>query len=364
MSLGITRVNVVVAGGGTAGHIDPAMNLADEIMRRYPNARITALGTSRGLETTLVPARGYPLELIPAVPMPRKLNADALTLPMRLRKAITTTRNVFDRVDAQIVVGFGGYVAIPAYLAARGRVPFVVHEANAKPGLANRVGARFADAVAETVAGSLPGARHTGVPLRSAITTLDISAVREEAREYFGIDKNARVILIFGGSQGAQSINGTVAQCLASGAFDDVTVIHAVGMKNEFPAEPTQNYRPHAYLDRMDLAYAAADFVICRSGAMTVAEVSAVGLPACFVPFPIGNGEQSLNALPVVNAQGAVLVKDQDFNADFVRAVIMPIVHSPETLSRMGSRSKSVGRADASARLADLVEEVLAKAQS
>jgi UDP-N-acetylglucosamine--N-acetylmuramyl-(pentapeptide) pyrophosphoryl-undecaprenol N-acetylglucosamine transferase len=243
-------------------------------------------------------------------------------------------------------------------------VPFVVHEANAKPGLANRVGARFADAVAETVAGSLPGARHTGVPLRSAITTLDISAVREEAREYFGIDKNARVILIFGGSQGAQSINGTVAQCLASGAFDDVTVIHAVGMKNEFPTEPTQNYRPHAYLDRMDLAYAAADFVICRSGAMTVAEVSAVGLPACFVPFPIGNGEQSLNALPVVNAQGAVLVKDQDFNADFVRAVIMPIVHSPETLSRMGSRSKSVGRADASARLADLVEEVLAKAQS
>ena len=357
-------MNIVVAGGGTAGHIDPAMNLADEIMRRHPGARVTALGTSRGLETTLVPTRGYPLELIPAVPMPRRINADAFTLPVRLRDAIKTTRNVFERVDAQVVVGFGGYVAIPAYLAARGQVPFIVHEANAKPGLANRVGARFADAVAETVVGSLPHAHHTGVPLRSAITTLDRVAMRAQARDHFGISQDSRVVLIFGGSQGAQSINGTVAQCLAQGIFDDVTVIHAVGMKNEFPAEPTHNYRPHAYLDRMDLAYAAADFVISRSGAMTVAEISAVGLPACFVPFPIGNGEQSLNALPVVNAQGAVLVKDQDFNADYVRNVIMPIMHSPATLSTMGSQSKSVGRADAAARLADLVEQVLAKVQS
>lgn len=363
MSLGRTRLNVVVAGGGTAGHIDPAMNLADEILRRHPDARITALGTSRGLETTLVPGRGYPLELIPAVPMPRRVNVDAFTLPIRLRNAVRTTRSIFDRVDAQILVGFGGYVAIPAYLAARGQVPFIVHEANAKPGLANRIGARFADAVAETVLGSLPDARHTGVPLRSAITTLDRAAMRTQARDYFGISQDVRVVLVFGGSQGAQSINGTVAQCLDQGVFDDVTVIHAVGMKNEFPAEPTHNYRPYAYLDRMDLAYAASDFVISRSGAMTVAEISAVGLPACFVPFPIGNGEQSLNALPVVNANGAVLVRDQEFSADYVRNVIMPIMHSPETLSTMGSQSKSVGRADASARLADLVEEVLAKVQ-
>jgi UDP-N-acetylglucosamine--N-acetylmuramyl-(pentapeptide) pyrophosphoryl-undecaprenol N-acetylglucosamine transferase len=357
-------MNVVVAGGGTAGHIDPALNLADEIMRRHPNARITALGTSRGLETTLVPERGYPLELIPAVPMPRRINLDAVTLPRRLRQSIKATRDIFDRVDAQIVVGFGGYVAIPAYLAARGRVPFIVHEANAKPGLANRVGARFADAVAETVPGSLPNAKHTGVPLRSAITNLDRAAMRAQARDHFGLEQDARVILIFGGSQGAQSINGTVAQCLTSGVFDDVTVIHAVGMKNAFPAEPAHNYRPYAYLDRMDLAYAAADFVISRSGAMTVAEIAAVGLPACFVPFPIGNGEQSLNALPVVNAQGAVLVKDQDFNVDYVQNVVMPIMHSPQTLSTMGSQSKSVGRADASARMADLVEEVLARVQS
>lgn len=357
-------MNIVVAGGGTAGHIDPALNLADEIIRRHPDARVTALGTARGLETTLVPARGYPLELIPPVPMPRRLNADALTLPIRLRDSIKATRNILDRVGADVVIGFGGYVAIPAYLAARGRVPFIVHEANAKPGLANRVGARFADAVAETVAGSLPNAHHTGVPLRRSITELDRQAKRAEARNHFGISQEARVLLVFGGSQGARSINGTVTQCLDTGVFEDVTVLHAVGMKNEFPSEPTDHYRPYAYVDRMDLAYAAADFVISRSGAMTVAEISAVGLPACFVPFPIGNGEQSLNALPVVNAQGAVLVRDQEFTADYVANVVMPIMHSPDTLSTMGDQSKSVGRADAASRLADLVDQVLAKAQS
>ena len=171
-------MNIVVAGGGTAGHIDPALNLADELVRRHPNARITALGTSRGLETTLVPARGYPLELIPAVPMPRRLNADALTLPMRLRDSIKETRDILHRVDAQVVVGFGGYVSIPAYLAARGHVPFIVHEANAKPGLANRLGARFADAVAETVPSA---AVLKGLGVGAADATADAHGVRARA---------------------------------------------------------------------------------------------------------------------------------------------------------------------------------------
>ena len=357
-------MNIVVAGGGTAGHIDPAMNLADEIRRRHPDAKITALGTDRGLETKLVPARGYPLELIPAVPLPRRVGIDLFTTPMRLRRAIQFTRDIFERVDADIVVGFGGYVATPAYLAARGRIPFIVHEANARAGLANRIGARFADAVAETVSGSLPHASHTGVPLRSTIGHLDRAALRSEARDFFGVDQGARVILVFGGSQGARSINQTVAACLEAGTFGDATVIHAVGMNNEFPADSSINYRPYAYLDRMDLAYAAADFVICRSGAMTVAEISAVGLPACFVPFPIGNGEQSLNARPVVDAKGAILVADQNFNVAYVRDVIMPIVLSPEILASMSSQSKSVGRIDAAEELADLVEAVLAKVRS
>jgi len=203
---------VVVAGGGTAGHIEPALALADAVLRQRPDARVVALGTERGLEKTLVPARGYPLEMIPPVPMPRKPTLELLGLPMKVRQAIRETRDVLDRVGADVVVGFGGYVALPAYLAARGRVPIVVHEANARAGLANKVGAKLARRVAAAVQESgLPGAEVIGIPLRSSITGLDRAALRHEAREYFGLDQKAPTLLVFGGSQGARSINSAVA---------------------------------------------------------------------------------------------------------------------------------------------------------
>ena len=354
-------MNIVLAGGGTAGHIEPALNLADELIRRNPEINVIALGTSRGLEVSLIPARGYELALIPAIPLPRKINLDLLTLPFRFRQAIKAVRRILEINKADIVIGFGGYVSIPAYLAARGKVPFIVHEANARPGLANRVGAKFASAVAETVPGSLSGAVLTGLPLRESIKNLNREQQRTSAREHFGLPSEAKVLLVFGGSQGAQRINTTISECLKFEEFNDVVVLHAVGAKNDFPASPSVKYHPYAYIDRMDLAYAAADFTICRSGAMTVAEVSAVGLPACFVPFPIGNGEQSLNAKPVVNAGGALVVADENFTASFVTEIILPILNSPDALREMSVKSKSVGHVDAASQLADLVEDVLAR---
>src|SRR5699024_9485264 len=147
--------SVVLAGGGTAGHVEPAMAVADALTNLDPTVRVTALGTARGLETRLVPERGYRLELITPVPLPRTLNVDLARLPGRVRRAVRQTRAVLDDVDADVVVGFGGYVALPAYLAARGmrrrRVPVVIHEANARAGLANRVGARLARRVLSAV---------------------------------------------------------------------------------------------------------------------------------------------------------------------------------------------------------------------
>jgi UDP-N-acetylglucosamine--N-acetylmuramyl-(pentapeptide) pyrophosphoryl-undecaprenol N-acetylglucosamine transferase len=357
-------VNIVLAGGGTAGHIEPALNLADELKATDPTVNITVLGTSRGLEIELVPARGYKLELIPAVPMPRKLSGDLVTLPTRLRSAIKQTRDLLEKLEADVVIGFGGYVSIPAYLAARGEIPIVVHEANARAGLANRVGARFADAVAETVAGSLPRAQLIGIPLRKSIETLDRSEIRSEARNHFGVASDAICLLVFGGSQGSVKLNSVIEDCLKSNILSEIVVLHSVGLKNEFAQAESDTYLPLNYIDRMDLAYAAADFVIGRAGAMTVAELTAVGLPACFVPLPIGNGEQSLNATPVVEAGGAIMISDIEFNADYVREKILPIISNPTVLHEMSAHSLSLGHKDSAADLAKLVLSVARRAKS
>lgn len=356
-------LSVVLAGGGTAGHIEPALAVADALRRLDPAVRITALGTSRGLETRLVPERGYPLELITAVPLPRTLNTDLLRLPWRLRSAVRETRAVLNEVNADAVVGFGGYVSVPAYLAARGRTAVVVHEANARAGLANRIGARIATRVLAAVPDcGLRGAEVVGMPLRSSITGLDRTALRAQARAHFGFDDDARVLLVFGGSQGAASINRVVSGAAGALAAAGISVLHAHGPKNVLdlrtPAPGDPPYVAVPYLTRMDLAYVAADLAICRSGAMTVAEVSAVGLPAVYVPLPIGNGEQRLNALPVVDAGGGILVDDADLTPAFVAGEVVRLMNDRTRLETMTSAAAAVGHRDAARRVAEVVLEV------
>jgi UDP-N-acetylglucosamine--N-acetylmuramyl-(pentapeptide) pyrophosphoryl-undecaprenol N-acetylglucosamine transferase len=355
---------VVVAGGGTAGHIEPALALADAVMRARPDARVVALGTERGLEGKLVPARGYALEMIPPVPMPRKPTLDLLKLPLNVRGAIKQTRAVLNRVGADVVVGFGGYVALPAYLAARGRTPIVVHEANAKAGLANKVGARFAVRVAAAVPDSGLDAEVIGIPLRASITELNRPALRAQARQFFGLHPTAPTLLVFGGSQGARTINNAVASMASEFAMAGVGVLHAHGPKNtiavqQVPGAPP--YVPVPYLERMDLAYAAADVVLCRSGAMTVAEVSAVGLPAVFVPLPIGNGEQALNCLPVVNAGGALMIKDEELNPQKVKELVLPLLTNPQRVRAMSMATQGTGHRAAADVLARMVLDVVGK---
>ncbi|WP_457149203.1 undecaprenyldiphospho-muramoylpentapeptide beta-N-acetylglucosaminyltransferase [Mycobacterium sp. URHB0021] len=350
------------------------MAVADALSALEPGVRITALGTARGLETRLVPERGYHLELITPVPLPRKPSGDLFRLPLRVRRAVRQTRAVLDDVDADVVIGFGGYVALPAYLAARGgalrrrRVPVVIHEANASAGWANRVGARSARRVLSAVPD--PGLRRVevvGVPVRAAITSLDRMALRAQAREHFGFADDARVLLVFGGSQGAQSINRAVSAAAKDLAAAGVSVLHAHGPKNVLdlrePADGDPPYVAVGYLDRMDLAYAAADLAICRSGAMTVAEVTAVGLPAVYVPLPIGNGEQRLNALPVVNAGGGIVVDDADLSPGFVADAVAGLITDAPRLTAMTSAAALVGHRDAAQRVAEVALDIARSAR-
>jgi UDP-N-acetylglucosamine--N-acetylmuramyl-(pentapeptide) pyrophosphoryl-undecaprenol N-acetylglucosamine transferase len=361
-------LSVVLAGGGTGGHIEPMLALADAL-RRSPAAddglRITCLGTERGMETRLVPARGYDLRLIPPVPLPRKPTVDLLRVPGRVRRAVAETRALLDELDADVVVGFGGYVALPAYLAARrAGVPIVVHEQNALPGLANRIGARLAARVAVTTPGTpLHRGEHVGMPLRTAISSLDRPARRAEARTAFGLEADRPTLLVFGGSQGAATLNRAAVGAAGALGAAGVQVLHARGPKNTDVVAPghvagSAPYVVVDYLERMDLAYAAADLALCRSGAVTVAELSAVGLPGAFVPLPIGNGEQRRNALPVVEAGGGLLVEDADLTPAWIADHLVPLLTDPPALAGYARHAAAAGAPDADERLAGIVLDV------
>ncbi|GII67069.1 UDP-N-acetylglucosamine--N-acetylmuramyl-(pentapeptide) pyrophosphoryl-undecaprenol N-acetylglucosamine transferase [Sphaerisporangium krabiense] len=358
-------MRVVLAGGGTAGHIEPALALADALRRYDPSIGVTCLGTERGLETRLVPARGYELALVPAVPLPRAITPQLLTVPGRLAGAINTAAGILDRSQADVLVGFGGYVATPAYLGARRRgVPIVVHEANPRPGLANRLGARLTEHVFTGHPDAvLPRAQYVGIPLRREIAMLDRLSMGDKARSYFGLESDRPTLLVFGGSQGARAINEAALAAAPALRQAGVQVVHVVGPKNELIAEPPPGdpqYVVLPYIDRMDLAYAAADFVLCRSGALTCAELTAVGLPAAFVPLPHGNGEQSLNAAPIVQAGGGIMVDNADLTTEWILRNVLPILRDPERVVAMSAAAARMGRKDADEVLAGKVLGVVA----
>jgi UDP-N-acetylglucosamine--N-acetylmuramyl-(pentapeptide) pyrophosphoryl-undecaprenol N-acetylglucosamine transferase len=349
-------VSVVIAGGGSGGHIEPALALADALRQAEPATVITCLGTERGLETRLVPMRGYALALIPPVPLPRGLTAELTSVPGRLRAAVSTTAEILSAVHADVVAGFGGYVATPGYLAAyRARLPIVVHEANARPGLANRIGALLTRHVYTGQPGTrLLHARYVGIPIRRQIAGLDRLALADKARAHFGLQPDLPVLLVTGGSQGAASLNRAMFGAAASLRAAGVQVLHVVGPKNAdvtVPAGPVP-YVVLPYLDRMDLGYAAADFALCRAGAMTCAELTAIGLPAAYVPLPHGNGEQRLNAEPIEEAGGGLIIDDADLSAEWITATLLPILLDGELVAAMSQAAAATGNRAADTELA------------
>ena len=360
-----TPRSVLLAGGGTAGHVSPLLALADCLRRREPSTAVAALGTEQGLESRLVPERGYRLLTVPKVPLPRRPSADLVRLPGSLRAAVSAAERAIDEVGAEVVVGFGGYVSTPAYLAARRRrLPIVVHEQNARAGVANRLGARLTRFVATTFPSTrLPHARVVGMPLRHEIATLDRAAVREEALAHFGLRDTRPTLLVTGGSLGAQRLNGTFEARVAELSRAGVQVLHLTGAGKDFApvgAGADAPYRVVPYTDRMDLAYAAADLVVSRAGANTVCELTAVGLPAVYVPLPIGNGEQRFNAADVVAAGGGVIVDDAALTPGWVDSTLLPLVTDAARLDAMAAAAAGAGERGADELLADLVSEAVA----
>ena len=351
-------MRVLMAGGGTAGHTSPL--LATAAVLSAAGDEICCLGTPKGLEVTLIPQAGYRLELVPAVPMPRRPSADLVKLPKRLACTVRAALKVIDDFQPDVVVGYGGYVSVPAYLAARRRsIPIVVHEGNALAGVANKLGARLTKHVATSFPDTdLRHAEYVGLPIRRTIAELDREALRSEAREFFGLQPDLPTVVVTGGSQGARRLNLAMADAAPALADAGVQVLHAAGRIEEVTVEREPGDAPYVieeFIDRMDLAYAAGDLIVCRAGANTVTEVAAVGLPAVFVPLPIGNGEQALNAHPVVGAGGGVLIEDASFTASWVEHALIPMVKDRERLDFMASAASGIVHRDAAERLAHMI---------
>lgn len=353
----------LLAGGGTAGHVNPLLAVADGLRARDAADDVLVLGTREGLESRLVPLRGYELLTVAKVPFPRRPDRGAAAFPTRFLRAVAHVRRLIRARGVDVVIGFGGYAAAPAYIAARReRVPFVVHEANAKPGLANVLGARRAAAVGVAFAGTpLRGAREVGMPLRREIVDLDAAASRAEAAAHFGLDAARPTLLVFGGSLGALRLNTAFG-----GAWRDVLdagwqLLHVTGQGSDLPDPAVDGYAVVRYVDRMDLAFALADLVVSRSGAATVSEINALGIPAVYVPYAVGNGEQSLNAAAAVRAGAAILIADAELTPERVRDDIVPLLRNDARRAAMRAAAARTGIRAGTENVIALIDEALAR---
>lgn len=354
----------LLAGGGTAGHVNPLLAVADALRERDSTATILVLGTAEGLESRLVPERGYELLIVDKVPFPRRPNVQAAAFPARFRRAIAQVRAHIRQHGIDVVVGFGGYASAPAYVAARReRVPFVVHEANAKPGLANVLGARAAAGVGVAFAGTpLRGSEVVGMPLRREVITLDRAARRAEAAEYFGLDADRPVLLVFGGSLGAQRLNDALADSWRDVLAAGWQLLHVTGERSDLADPGVPGYALRRYVDRMDLAFALADLIVSRSGSATVSEISALGIPALYVPYSVGNGEQRLNAGSAVAAGAAQLLDDATFDGDAVRRIVVPLLGDPDRIRRMAEAAETAGTRTGTENVVAMIDRALGAA--
>jgi UDP-N-acetylglucosamine--N-acetylmuramyl-(pentapeptide) pyrophosphoryl-undecaprenol N-acetylglucosamine transferase len=355
----------LLAGGGTAGHVNPLLAVADALRDREPQAAVLVLGTREGLEARLVPLRGYELLFVDKVPFPRRPGRAAAGFPAKFRRAVGQVREHIRTHGVDVLVGFGGYASAPAYVAARReRVPFVVHEANARPGLANVLGARRAAGIGVAFEGTpLRRSRVVGMPLRREIVTLDREAVRAEAAAHFALDADRPTLLVFGGSLGARQLNEAFG-----GAWQDVLdagwqLLHVTGENSDLADPGAAGYAVRRYVDRMDLAFALADVIVSRSGAATVSEISALGIPALYVPYAVGNGEQALNAGSAVRAGAARLIPDAEFTADRVRSEVIPLLADDAALGAMRGAAASVGTRTGTQNVVAMIDEALGAAR-
>jgi UDP-N-acetylglucosamine--N-acetylmuramyl-(pentapeptide) pyrophosphoryl-undecaprenol N-acetylglucosamine transferase len=339
-------MKIIFAGGGTAGHVEPALAIARLWREKYPKDLLEFIGTPSGLENQLVPTANFKLHHIPKVVLPRKITFSAMNAPVALLKALAASRQIIKGAD--LLIGFGGYVSAPSYLAAKSLgIPFVIHEANAKPGFANRLGAHLTPnvAVAQAVeSGALSRALITGIPLRSDVaraltdSTADWAKARASAKAKLGFSPAAPLILAFFGSQGSVALNSVIEKSLPALLSNGNQLLHAVGKLSPLP-KIEERYKSTAYIEDMATAYLAADLIISRSGAISCSEINALGRYSLFIPLPIGNGEQRYNASQVITQGRGEVINQELFSPTWVASNLGRLLEKSTASPIAGSSS-------------------------
>ena len=364
---------VLVAGGGTAGHVFPAIAVAKELTRQAPDVEPRFVGVPERLEGRLVPAAGFQLHAIEAASIPRGPSPRLLRVPGTIRAGVRRCMAIAREHTAVGVVTFGGYVSFPMDRAAkRLGLPLVIHEQNSVPGLTNRIAARWADRVAVTFAGSATRFPHpercavTGNPVREDVLRLDRLGQRAAARRAFGLEPELPTVLVFGGSQGARSLNRAIIEAHPHWGDIELQVLHAAGRggyaeaavawERARAASPGPGTRLVDFIEHMWQAYAAADVVVCRAGATSMAELTVIGLPAVLVPYPHATADhQTENARALERAGGAIMIPDADLNGMSLTQAVRPLLADPARCAAVARASRVFGRPDAAANVARLV---------
>jgi UDP-N-acetylglucosamine--N-acetylmuramyl-(pentapeptide) pyrophosphoryl-undecaprenol N-acetylglucosamine transferase len=358
----------VVTGGGTAGHVLPAIAIMDRLVESgHPVSSLHHVGTTRGIEARLLPPTGFASTRLDVVGLQRSLDWRNLLFLPKLLRATWQAWRLLGRLRPQVVVNVGGYASMPATLAAfLRRRPVVVVSYDQRPGLASRVSARFATAVAAAFPDSpLPRARTTGAPIRRDVIAVDRAAQRQTARDTLGLPEGRFVLTVFGGSLGAQAINTAVVGLLERWEDRrDLCIHHVVGERWVGEMPPSRwsvegiMYRVIGYEDRMPLLFAASDLMVTRAGASTIAELAATGTPAIIVPWPgAAENHQLDNARTLTDRGAAVLLEQHELDADHLAALIDELRTEPQRLADISQRAYVEGERHRGDSLLRVIEE-------
>ncbi len=360
---------IIISGGGTGGHVYPAIAIANEIKRHVPNAEILFVGAKGKLEMDKVPQAGYPIEGLWISGFQRKLTLRNLMFPVKLVSSLWRAWWIVRRFGPDVVVGVGGYASGPTLkMATRWKVPTLIQEQNSHAGMTNRLLAKSASKICVSYDGMerfFPENKLTltGNPVRSDIH--NVSKKREEGLTHFGLEKDKKTIVVVGGSLGARTLNDSMAAALPQLQNTDIQVFWQAGKlyieEFEPQVEGIDNVKITAFIDRMDLAYAMADVVIARAGALTISELCLVGKPTILVPSPnVSEDHQTANAKALVEKNAAILVKDADAKETMID-VAMGLLNDQDKMEKLSENIKALAKPDAARRIVREVFKLIQK---